>query len=241
MFLSGCHRPTSGTPIANRLRHHLHSHLATFQRVYSHFVARTIPMNSLPRQVRSMRPIAGFTLVEVLVSIVVLSFGLLGMVGLQAASLQANRDARLQSTVVVLARELAEMMRGNKDQALLSSNNPYLIGQVDSPLAAPTPSYCLSVGSSCSTAGAVAQAELTDWLARVNDALPGARISICRDATPFGSDGTAQWTCTSTNNSDPILVKIGWSRPKLKSGDATVQQASDRPSVVLTVTPGSTL
>ncbi|MDQ0073242.1 type IV pilus assembly protein PilV [Variovorax boronicumulans] len=198
-------------------------------------------MNPLPRQVRYVRRVTGFTLVEVLVSIVVLSFGLLGMVGLQAASLQANRDARLQSTAVVLARELAEMMRGNKDQALLSSNNPYLIGLVDTPLAAPTPSYCLTVGSSCSTVGAVAQAELTDWLARVDDALPGARVSICRDSTPFASDGTAQWDCTSTNNSDPILVKIGWSRPSLKSGDSTMQQASSRPSVVLTVTPGSTL
>jgi len=33
----------------------------------------------------------GFPLIEVLVAIVVLSFGLLGMVGMQAASLHANR------------------------------------------------------------------------------------------------------------------------------------------------------
>ena len=38
----------------------------------------------------------GFSLVEVLVAIVVLSFGLLGMVGMQAFSLQSNREARLQ-------------------------------------------------------------------------------------------------------------------------------------------------
>lgn len=198
-------------------------------------------MNSFSRQVRNAGRIAGFTLVEVLVSIVVLSFGLLGMVALQAASLQANRDARLQSTAVALARELAEMMRGNKDQALLSTDNPYLIRRLDRPLTAPTPSYCLSVGSSCDTRAKVAQAELTDWLARVDDALPGASVRICRDNAPFASDGTAQWSCTSVDSSDPILVKIGWSRPSLKSGDTTVWRASDRPSVVLAVTPGSTL
>lgn len=200
-------------------------------------------MNSLFRHVRNVRRVAGFTLVEVLVSIVVLSFGLLGMVGLQAGSLQANRDARLQSTAVVLARELAEMMRGNKDQALLATANPYLIGEISSnPLVPPTASYCLSIGQNCGTdKAAVAQAELTDWLARVSDALPGARVSICRDTAPFASDGTAQWSCTSTDNTDPILVKIGWSRPSLKTGDATVQQASVRPSIVLPVTPGSTL
>ena len=198
-------------------------------------------MNSFSRQARNAGRVSGFTLIEVLVSIVVLSFGLLGMVALQAASLQANRDARLQSTAVVLARELAEMMRGNKDQALLATNNPYLTGKLSNPLVAPTASYCLSVGSSCNTPEKVAQAELTDWLARVNDALPGASVRICRDAAPFASDGTAQWGCTSSDSSDPILVKIGWSRPSLKSGDTNVWKASDRPSVVLAVTPGSTL
>lgn len=200
-------------------------------------------MNSAIRQVRNARRATGFTLIEVLVSIVVLSFGLLGMVGLQAASLQANRDARLQSTAVVLARELAEMMRGNKDQALLTtSGNPYLLaGDLSSPLTPPTASYCLSVGQNCGTdRAAVAQAELTDWLARVDDALPGARVNICRDSAPFGSDGTAVWACTSTNTSDPILVKIGWSRPSTKTGDTTVNQAA-QPSIVLPVTPGSTL
>ncbi|CAN7664531.1 type IV pilus modification protein PilV [Variovorax paradoxus] len=198
-------------------------------------------MNPFPLSRNRIRRQTGFSLVEVLVAIVVLSFGLLGMVGLQAASLQANRDARLQSTAVVLARELAEMMRGNKDQALLATGNPYLIGDLSHPLAPPTASYCLAIGQNCGTdKAAVAQAELTDWLARVDEALPGARISICRDSAPFGSDGTAVWTCTSTDNSDPILVKIGWSRPSTKTGTAAVVQA-DQPSVVLPVTPGSTL
>ena len=60
------------------------------------------------------RKAGGFSLIEVLVAIVVLSFGMLGMVGMQAFALQANRDARIQGQAVVLARELAEMMRGNK-------------------------------------------------------------------------------------------------------------------------------
>ena len=50
-------------------------------------------------------------MVEVLVAIVILSFGLLGVVGLQAAAIKNTRDARQQSVAVVLARELADMMR----------------------------------------------------------------------------------------------------------------------------------
>ena len=71
-----------------------------------------------------MRRHSGFSLVEVLISIVVLSFGLLGMVGMQAAALQSNREARLQSSAVLLARDMADMMRGNKTQALLATGNP---------------------------------------------------------------------------------------------------------------------
>ena len=62
---------------------------------------------------------AGFTLLEVLVAIVVLSFGVLGMVGLQTAALNAHREARLQSVGVRLASELAELMRGNKLKAAM--------------------------------------------------------------------------------------------------------------------------
>jgi type IV pilus assembly protein PilV len=70
----------------------------------------------------------GFSLLEVLVAIVVLSFGVLGVVGLQAASLQANKEARNQSAAVRLGRELGDMMRGNKDIAILSGTaNPYLV------------------------------------------------------------------------------------------------------------------
>jgi type IV pilus assembly protein PilV len=182
---------------------------------------------------------AGFSLIEVLIAIVVLSFGLLGMVGLQAASLQANRDARLQSAAIVLAREFAEMMRGNKDVALLGTGNPY-IGDFSTPLVPATPNYCLAVGSTCATAAATAQAQLTEWLARVDAELPGARVSICHDSAPYGATGLPTWTCTSGATTDVVVVKIGWTRASTRRGDTALDQAG-APSVVLPVTAGSTL
>lgn len=186
----------------------------------------------------------GFSLIEVLIAIVVLSFGLLGMVGLQAASLQANRDARLQSAAIVLAREFAEMMRGNKAVALLSSGNPYLGDFSSSPLVPETSSYCLAVGSTCATAEATAQAELTEWLARVDTELPGARVSICRDSAPYDSTGRPRWTCTSDATTDVVVVKIGWTRAGTRRATAGTDTALDLatvPSVVLPVTAGSPL
>jgi type IV pilus assembly protein PilV len=191
------------------------------------------------RQVNS-----GFTLIEVLVAVVVLSFGLLGMVGLQAASLQANRDARLQSTAILLARELAESMRGNKNVAIKPAN-PYL-GAFSAPSLTPAaPSYCLNAGAApCATPEDVARAQLTEWLGRVADQLPGARVSICADAAPFDGGGLPVWGCTPpTSINSGLVIKIGWTRPALRRATTAAESGLDlavRPSVVLPVTPGST-
>ncbi|UST54264.1 type IV pilus modification protein PilV [Comamonadaceae bacterium OTU4NAUVB1] len=203
-------------------------------------------------RLRSRPRHSGFTLIEVLVAIVVLSFGLLGMVGLQAASLQANRDARLQSTAILLARELAEMMRGNKEVSLRSANNPYLGEFAVNALVPPTTSYCLNVGAApCPTKEDVARAQLTEWLGRVNEQLPGARVSICADGTPFGPTGLPVWPCVApaaaaaTAPPAGVVIKIGWTRPSFRRATSVDDAAgalkyADVPSVVIPVTPGST-
>jgi len=190
-------------------------------------------------------PHAGFTLVEVLVSIVVLSFGLLGMVGLQAASLQANRDARLQSVASLLARDLAEMIRGNKDVANLTTGNPYQ-GSFSSPMAAANPNYCLSVGKpACATPAESAQAEITEWLARADAELPGARVVVCADSAPFDANGLPQWACTApaSTSSNLMAIKIGWTRSTTNKATKTTDTNLDLatiPTIVLPVTAGST-
>lgn len=71
----------------------------------------------------------GFTLIEVLVAILVLSLGVLGAAGMQVASLRANREARAQETGTRLATELAELIRANHTQArnAAAATNPYLM------------------------------------------------------------------------------------------------------------------
>jgi type IV pilus assembly protein PilV len=57
----------------------------------------------------------GFTLVEVLVALVVLSVGLLGIAGLYVESLRAGRAAVYRSTAVTLASDMADRIRANPD------------------------------------------------------------------------------------------------------------------------------
>jgi type IV pilus assembly protein PilV len=192
---------------------------------------------------RKAKAAHGFSLIEVLVSIVVLSFGLLGMVGMQAASMQANRDARLQSAAAVLARELAEMIRGNKNIGILpTATNPY-IGSFSTPLAPATPSFCLNVASTtaaCANPTEIARAEITEWLARVDNELPGARVDICFDQAPFDANGLPRWACTA-GAGDVIVVKIGWTRgstDRSRRGSQALERATV-PSIVFPVTAGN--
>lgn len=195
---------------------------------------------------RSLGNTSGFSLVEVLVSIVVLSFGLLGMVGMQAASLQSNREARLQSSAVVLGRELAELMRANKDIANLttSAGNPYLGSFITKPLEPGQPLYCLNVATgttACANATEIARAQMTDWLTRVDSELPGARVDTCFDSAPFDAAGLPRWACTGTGG--VMVVKIGWTRSstnRSNTGTAAFERATV-PSVIFSVTAGSAL
>jgi len=55
----------------------------------------------------------GFTLLEVLISMMILSIGLLGLGGLQIASLKGTGNAHSRNVANMLALELADRMRAN--------------------------------------------------------------------------------------------------------------------------------
>lgn len=198
---------------------------------------RYVPSSPLRTRHRT-RSQSGFSLVEVLVSIVVLSFGLLGMVGLQASALKYNRDARSQSVAISLARELAEMMRANAQVAAKSATtNPYYGAFSGAGLAPATTSTCLNPGSNCADATAVANAQMTEWLSRVENALPGAQVTVCDDAQPYDTNGLPVWACTATTTGVPTtVIKLGWKREDFNK--SLVDAATNKPFVLLPVTPG---
>ena len=53
----------------------------------------------------------GFTLVEILIAVVVLSFGLLGLAGLQAAGIKSTQSANLRTLAV---QQAYDMLTGRK-------------------------------------------------------------------------------------------------------------------------------
>lgn len=56
---------------------------------------------------------SGFTLIEILVTVLVLSIGLLGLAGMQITGLRANMSSEARSKATLLASDIVERMRNN--------------------------------------------------------------------------------------------------------------------------------
>ena len=68
----------------------------------------------------------GFSLLEVLISVLILSIGLLGMAGLQMNALKFNQSASVRSQATVMAYEITDRMRMNRVAALAGQYNTAL-------------------------------------------------------------------------------------------------------------------
>ena len=73
----------------------------------------------LPR----MKQISGFTLIEVLVAVLILSIGFLGVAALQMNALKNNQSASQRSQATILAYFMMDEMRANKDVATVGQYN----------------------------------------------------------------------------------------------------------------------
>lgn len=66
---------------------------------------------------------AGVGLIEVLVAVAVLAFGMLGIAALQATSLRNSQSAMERSAAVMQAYTILDAMRANRDAAMIGAYN----------------------------------------------------------------------------------------------------------------------
>jgi type IV pilus assembly protein PilV len=61
---------------------------------------------------------AGLTMIEVLITLLIVSFGLLGVGALQLMSLQVNQGANQRTQAALLATSVLDVIRGNRPNAI---------------------------------------------------------------------------------------------------------------------------
>ncbi len=74
-------------------------------------------MSILSPSKNRIRSNQGFTLIEILVAVLILSIGLLGLAALQTASVGNNKYAMQRSQAQMFAFDIIERMRANRDAA----------------------------------------------------------------------------------------------------------------------------
>lgn len=70
-------------------------------------------MKNVPRLRDVSRRQSGFSLIEVLVTVAIVAFGLMGLIALMLKGLQANAESTLRSIAINQAYDMADRMRAN--------------------------------------------------------------------------------------------------------------------------------
>jgi type IV pilus assembly protein PilV len=147
-------------------------------------------MRERTMQISNCRRERGATLIESLVSLVILAIAVIGMLGVQVRTMMDTNTAAGRTQAMLLIDDLSERIKANPAgyQALSS----YEMTETASPPAAACDA------APCSSADLV-NYDKTQWLQNFKNSMPGARV-----ATFVSQDNTA------TTGTRQLGVLIGW-------------------------------
>lgn len=114
------------------------------------------PSSSVSRHQR------GFSLLEVLIAVLILSFGLLGVAALQVRSLQGTQSSNYRSNAALLSQEIVDAIRANRLRAT---------------------QYELASGSNIPSGSRTADIDIANWRRRIAAQLPLGESSIAVAST----------------------------------------------------------
>ena len=110
----------------------------------------------------------GFTLIEVLVTMVIIAIGIMGLAGLQMTSLNSQFESYQRTQALLLVEDMSNRLRAN---AVAARAGGYPEGAA----------YGLGVDVDCTTLTVTAERDLCEW----NDAVAG--VSVVDGARNLGS------------------------------------------------------
>ena len=145
-----------------------------------------MPLNL--QQANSYKDQQGFTLIEVMVSLLILAIGLLGMTALQNEALKFNYAALIDSQAQYLMTDIAERIRAN------AGNNLYALEFTED-----APTANIDCGAASCTSNQMAAWDLNQWRAKVED----------EDYMP---NGESQILFDSVTRTFIISIRYDWSQ-----------------------------
>ena len=201
------------------------------------------------------REAAGFTMLEALVAIVVLAFGVLGVANLLIKSFRFAQQSSYDIVALQIANDMADRMRANDSLTNTGTYDNFDTGSGSGTVSDGNNPYvtpCAGASSAC--AALTAAFDKAEWVRQVQAGLPGGRAVVCRDATAFDNNAGYDWPCAAAPAgaaATPLVVKIGWVSRFTDTGGTDVPTGTKmadsrdakgvaKPLIVVVVLPGAT-
>ena len=112
---------------------------------------------------------AGFSLVEVLIALIIMSVGMLGIAGLYVQSLQAGRTSMFRHQAVSLAGDVADRIRANPSAGITYAG-------------AGANNNCVGAGVDCDV-DSMAENDIWAWDQQAANSLPNGDVVVAFDDT----------------------------------------------------------
>jgi type IV pilus assembly protein PilV len=159
--------------------------------------------------------LAGFSLVEILIALLVLSISLLGTGRITMLSVRSAQGSLQRTQAVYLAADIAERMRANLPGVTNAAGNP--VGFYDVIAATyqtPADNSCTETSDAAAGTCTVAQMaahDLWEWQQTLAQALPDGAGTVCTDGTPNdGVPGGSVADLACDNAGGAYAVKVWW-------------------------------
>ena len=143
------------------------------------------------------RRVQGFTLIEVLIALIIMSVGMLGIAGLYVHSMQAGRTSMFRHNAVMLAGDVADRIRANPRAAAA-----YAGAGANNNCAPPAAGNC--------TIAEMAANDIFIWNQQAAASLPNGAVAIVFNnaVVPPTYQITVSWTEPGENLSYTITIPV---------------------------------
>ena len=138
----------------------------------------------ITKDIRANRKQRGFSLVEVLIALIIMSVGMLGIAGLYVQSMQAGRTSLFRHHAVTLAGDVADRIRANPTAGVAYTGAGVDFG-------------CVAAGIDCNEVE-MASTDILLWSQQANESLPNGTVTIAFDNATIPPSYT---------------IAVGWDEP----------------------------
>ncbi|WP_430318028.1 type IV pilus modification protein PilV [Pseudomonas nitroreducens] len=160
-----------------------------------------------------MKKSKGFSLIEAMVALIIISVGVLGLVAMQGRTIQYSNESTQRDRAIMLASDLIEMMRSNRSSLIapdrtMQPNSAYY-------KAAGT-AFPTTITTACqTTAGCtvdqMATTQLATWARQVQNALPiGPDLTLLTNQYIICRTNNASAANPCSGNGSSVLIQIAW-------------------------------